>query len=141
MLARRLMEIVAVVAMLSAIVTAASAETVTGSGTIQTITWSPNPPLGAITIPTGGTISLFAQGPLVISYNGIPVISGTAGIPTIISPYPLDSTFSGVLTSYNIPYTGEAKVTEDHQWNLILQPELYPGYSVTLGISGSLIAS
>ncbi len=141
MLAKRLIGIVAAVAMLSAMATAASAETVTGSGTIQTVTWSPSPPPGAITIPSGGTISLVAPGSLVISYNGIPVISGTAGAPTIKSSNPLDSTFSGVLTSYNIPYNGEAKVTGDYQWSLTLQPELYPGYSVTLGISGSLTAS
>ncbi len=135
MLAKRLIGIVAAVAMLSAIATAASAETVTGSGTIQTVTWSPSPPPGAITIPSGATVSLTAPGYLQI--NGYTI--GTAGTPTIITPQ-IEATFNGVLTgsTYTTPYTGTAIVTGLNQWNLILQPELYPGYSVTLGISGSL---
>ncbi len=133
MLAKRLIGIVAAVAMLSAIATAASAEAVTGSGTIQTVTWSPSPPPRAITIPTGGTISLNAPGPLQI--NGYTV--GTDGTPyNIASGYQVR--FDGVSSLYNIQYTGTATITGSNQWTLMLQYPQYPGYSATLGISGSL---
>ncbi len=132
MLAKRLIGIVAAVAMLSAIATAASAETAIGNGTIQTVTWSPSPPPNPINIfSAGATINLNAPGPLQI--NGYTV--GTDGTPYISGS---QATFGGVSSLYNIQYTGIATITGSNQWTLMLQYPQYPGYSAILGISGSL---
>jgi hypothetical protein len=134
MLAKPLIGIVAALVMVGIIATVASAEIVTGSGIIQTVTWSPNSPPHPINIfSLGETINLNAPGPLQI--NGYTI--GTDGPPyNIIHGHTDQATFDGVSSLYNIKYTGIARITGYNQWTLLFEFPQYPGFSVTLGISG-----